>query len=133
MVLPATLSQRGQLSWAGMWLQGPPLCPACVCRQISKMGTVRGKCFWSLKCFGGGEEILEGVAAECRKAFAEDLVSARCPRSRGCRRAKGKLIPSLGGRTPARLTQESITDNICYVHMWGGAGGSHPASLGSAP
>lgn len=32
------------------------------------------------------------VAAECRKAYAEGLVSLRCPRSCGCRRALGKII-----------------------------------------
>lgn len=41
-------------------------------------------------------EILAWVAAECRKACAEDLVSVRCPRSCGCRRALGKLILSRG-------------------------------------
>lgn len=37
----------------------------------------------------------------------------RCPRSRGCRRAKGKLIPLSGGRRPAR--KASQTTSVVYT------------------
>lgn len=49
-------------------------------------------------------EILVWVAAECRKACAEGLVSVRCPRSCECRRTLGKPILSWGTKRIARLT-----------------------------
>lgn len=49
------------------------------------------------------EEMLVWVAAECRKACAEGLVSERCPRSCGCRRALGKLILSWGTKRIDRV------------------------------
>lgn len=43
------------------------LFPSLCFRQISKIGTAKGKCFWSLKCFGeGGEGHEEGRCRNLR-------------------------------------------------------------------
>lgn len=69
-----------------------------------------------LEMIGRGE-VLAWVAAECRKTCAEDLVSVRCPKSCGCRRALGKLIClannilSWGTERIASVTWESISDS----------------------